>query len=283
MSCYYCNQEGIQTEAAVSCTVCNNPACPRPSGRADRYFHGERCRAKDCNLFVCEFDVHDHLPKVVAGAGSSVPTCFPYLTVGASFDALRAAERFARSPDAAAHPESNRALTRATQILIATRKTQRNQLDRLATQRVTDKQRTSGRPYHLRPEYFDAGRVLQLCFRAATALSNAWSVFSSEEIPKFVRSRERGDRMEFVADSLNERMGNFVAREKKEDHIPFSERLSVLSERLALFAQEVLREFQQDDPLRAEPSFDFRTRYLGFQSSEHVRSLDPELADWELE
>jgi hypothetical protein len=283
MSCYYCNYEGIYTEAAVPCVVCNNPACPRPSGRADRYFHGERCRERNCNLFVCEFDVHDHLHNVVVGGAGAAPTCFPYLTVGTSFDALRAAEHFAGASDAAAHPDSNRALTRATQLLTATKKAQREQLDRLAIEHVKDKQGTPGRPYRLRSEYFDAGRVLQLCFRAAAALSKAWPVFCVDERPRFVRSRKRGSRMEFAADSLDERMADFVAHEKMEGHVPFSERLGVLSERLALWAQEVLSEFKEDEVLKAEPSFDFRSSYLKFQSSEKVRSLEPELADWELE
>ena len=280
MSCYYCNQESIYTESAVPCVVCNYPACPHPSGRPDHRFHGERCGQTGCNLFVCEYDVHQHASKVLVGGGpSAVPTCFPYLTVGASFGALQAAEASLGERKAVATPQVNRALTRATHLLEVVTPEQREQLGKLATEVVKDEQGASRAAYQVQPDYLDVVRIVRLCLKADTALTEASQQLPGGS-PHFVPTLGRPQRMDFASDSLNDRMIHFVESAQTKAH-GISARLGILSDRLGSFIEEVLGLFPERYYVDSEPTFDIRKALLGYQPSSKVRHLDQQLDEWE--
>ncbi|HEV7588086.1 MAG TPA: hypothetical protein VGO40_08125 [Longimicrobium sp.] len=81
MGCYYCRQEGIDTDEDGVCPHCSLLVCAPPSERADGEFHAEECGCLvdggGCNTLVCERHLRVHAETK---HGHSNPAeCFPAL------------------------------------------------------------------------------------------------------------------------------------------------------------------------------------------------------------
>jgi hypothetical protein len=245
MNCYFCNSEAIKTEATATCVVCLYHACSRPSGRTDGHFHGEPCRAPGCNSFVCEYDVHQHVGPAVVGP-ASIPTCFPYLTVGISFDGLSAGEISLGHRKAVPLVQSaNRKLTRAMNFLTGKGSSDDATLWDPIVAEYLEADRVKPRiPSEMTPEYFDAGTVASLCRFAAAALSAAWSGLSGKDLPVFTRAsaaQPAGTQYSgLVPAAVEKRLVEFVAKGGGDDPAQWTaDHFKVLSPRLAQFLREV--------------------------------------------
>jgi hypothetical protein len=281
MICCYCHDEEIDIQASGTCVECQNPACSRPSGRPDSRFHGERCRQTSCNKFVCEFDVHDHLGGMPTVVSKAIPTCFPYLTVGVSFDTLVAAETsLGHREDAPLPVSANRVFTRATNLLEPVQRNHATGQNESVEAYAQNKDAASRWPFRMRSEFFDVVRVARLCILAGASLVRAWSVFPKGETPRFRRAAPDADRPGLVSESLEDRMQLFVEDGAgKLDRNP-PDAFDHLSDRLAYFLRDVRDRFPETLQQPSEVTFSIRPQYLKYRPNPMVDVLDKPLEGW---